>query len=83
MLAVSLFLLSGSLGCHHNLCQQCGGHGSGGGGTGHPSPVARLPHNYDPNAGPYGPPTATYAYPYYTTRAPRDFLQDNPMSIGP
>jgi hypothetical protein len=24
----------------------------------------------------------TYAYPYYTTRAPRDFLMDNPPSIG-
>jgi hypothetical protein len=24
----------------------------------------------------------TYAYPYYTTRAPRDFLMDNPPTIG-
>lgn len=24
----------------------------------------------------------TYAYPYYTTRGPRDFLQDNPPTIG-
>ncbi|MEC9096619.1 MAG: hypothetical protein VX776_08315 [Planctomycetota bacterium] len=24
----------------------------------------------------------TYAYPYYTTRSPRDFLQSNPPSIG-
>ena len=23
-----------------------------------------------------------YAYPYYTTRGPRDFLRDNPPSIG-
>lgn len=29
-----------------------------------------------------GPPTATYAYPYYTTRGPRDFLVDNPPTIG-
>lgn len=36
------------------------------------------------NAGPQygGPPTAAQAYPYYTTRAPRDFLMDNPPSIG-
>lgn len=29
-----------------------------------------------------GPPTAQVAYPYYTTRAPRDFLNPNPRSIG-
>ena len=29
-----------------------------------------------------GPPAAAYAYPYYTTRAPRDFLMKNPPSIG-
>jgi hypothetical protein len=29
-----------------------------------------------------GPPTATVAYPYYTHRGPRDFLLDNPPSIG-
>ena len=30
-----------------------------------------------------GPPTAAVAYPYYTTRGPRDFLDRNPQSIGP
>jgi hypothetical protein len=34
------------------------------------------------DAGPYGPPTAQVAYPYYTTRGPRDFLLNNPPSIG-
>lgn len=29
-----------------------------------------------------GPETAHYRYPYYTTRAPRDFLMSNPPSIG-
>ncbi len=29
-----------------------------------------------------GPPTGTYGYPYYTMRGPRDFLLDNPPSIG-
>lgn len=29
-----------------------------------------------------GPPTAGVAYPYYTVRGPRDFLQANPPSIG-
>jgi hypothetical protein len=32
---------------------------------------------------PAGPPTGTYAYPYYTLRGPRDFLSANPPSIGP
>ena len=32
--------------------------------------------------GPQGPPTAQTAYPYYTIRGPRDFLLDNPPSIG-
>jgi hypothetical protein len=30
-----------------------------------------------------GGPVPTYGYPYYTTRAPRDFLMANPPSIGP
>jgi hypothetical protein len=30
-----------------------------------------------------GPPTGQVAYPYYTTRGPRDFLLKNPPSIGP
>lgn len=29
-----------------------------------------------------GPPSGTVAYPYYTHRGPRDFLLDNPPSIG-
>ncbi len=31
---------------------------------------------------PTGPPTGAIAYPYYTTRGPRDFLADEPPSIG-
>jgi hypothetical protein len=34
-------------------------------------------------AAPQGPQTGTVAYPYYTTRGPRDFLAKNPGSIGP
>ena len=34
------------------------------------------------DAGP-GPPTGTITYPYYTLRAPRDFLAADPPSIGP
>ncbi|MEE2641721.1 MAG: hypothetical protein VX768_13925 [Planctomycetota bacterium] len=32
--------------------------------------------------GPAGPQTGHFSYPYYTTRAPRDFLMANPPSIG-
>ncbi|MBP85914.1 MAG: hypothetical protein CMJ64_04225 [Planctomycetaceae bacterium] len=67
-----------------------GGYGGGIGGTiaSHlggpaPTPVARIPQGYMDDAGPAGPPSATYGYPYYTTRAPRDFLMNNPPSIGP
>jgi hypothetical protein len=71
----------------------CGGRGSGGtlrpGGCGHCSSCANgglCPHaggypamtNYNP-----GPPVGQTAYPYYTTRGPRDFLQNNPPTIGP
>ncbi len=33
--------------------------------------------------GPHGPPSAAITYPYYTTRAPRDFLMRSPPPIGP
>ena len=29
-----------------------------------------------------GPSSAAYAYPYYTVRAPRDFLMENPPPLG-
>jgi hypothetical protein len=32
---------------------------------------------------PAGPPSGAVAYPYYTTRGPRDFLAKRPPSIGP
>ncbi|MCG8587525.1 MAG: hypothetical protein MI757_22690 [Pirellulales bacterium] len=68
-------------GCDCDECQ-AGRHGRGkrsGWGRG------RGRNPYDPNAtfgGPGGMPTAQVAYPYYTTRAPRDFLNPNPRSIG-
>ena len=33
--------------------------------------------------GPAGPPTGAVAYPYYTTRGPRDFLARCPPPVGP
>ena len=41
-------------------------------------------HNAAPSGayGPAGPVSAQVAYPYYTVRGPRDFLLDNPPTIG-
>ena len=58
----------GLLGHHHQ---------QGGPGQGHFGTDART------LAGAGGPPTGAVAYPYYTNRGPRDFLADNPPSIGP
>jgi hypothetical protein len=33
--------------------------------------------------GPHGPPVTQITYPYYTLRGPRDFLADDPPSLGP
>jgi hypothetical protein len=41
--------------------------------TGYPEPYSFNP----------GPPVGQVAYPYYTVRGPRDFLMNNPPSIGP
>ncbi len=66
----------GSCACRQGSnCGACGGAGcslcphSGG----YPEPA-----NFNPS-----PPTGQTAYPYYTVRGPRDFLQANPRSIGP
>jgi len=44
----------------------------------------QYPGNQMPHAGraPTGAPVGANAYPYYTTRAPRDFLMKNPPTIG-
>ena len=64
------------------LCSRCRARLAGGLGAG-----GSIPHR-DPTihagggaAGPAGQ-IPTYAYPYYTTRAPRDFLDPNPPTIG-
>ena len=70
--------------CHQSACNACDGGGCqncsilGGGGL-----VGRLgSHHADPGVM-SGPPTAQVAYPYYTVRGPRDFLLDDPPSLGP
>lgn len=79
---------------HGTGCHQCGGAGCHGcirgllahghGGLGHGRGM--IPHTTQPPYGAdgdgMGQQAPTYAYPYYTARAPRDFLTDNPPSIG-
>jgi hypothetical protein len=65
-------------GCKH--CGHCGlacGHGL----LGHHKQYTDI--GAQNLAAPSGPPTGTVAYPYYTTRGPRDFFEPNPPSIGP
>ena len=63
-----------------------GGHGAHGGLGGGDGALARNfgPQNYMSGAeeGAGAPQSAQVAYPYYTTRGPRDFLLNNPPPLG-
>jgi len=70
----------------HGLVARHGqGHGAGGGygGGGYGGVLPGGGVHYRPPTEPAGGPVPQYAYPYYTVRGPRDFLVDNPPSIGP
>ena len=69
---------AGGCGVGGKLCHRCG-LGKVLGGAAHPYGGA-VPHT-NPVQGQSGL-APSYAYPYYTTRGPRDFLRDNPPSIG-
>jgi hypothetical protein len=58
------------------------GHGMDGMSANHPY-GGQIPHT-EPIPSQMGmeSQSPTYAYPYYTLRGPRDFLQANPPSIG-
>lgn len=89
-----LALLSVAPGCQHGNLRQPGGQCAGGPGCGGllgglgGGPISQEIRatqgwrHQTPEMGPAGPPTATAAYPYYTLRGPRDFLVNNPPSIG-
>ena len=51
------------------------------GGTDYGAHLSHSQYRQDPNVG-SGIPAPTTAYPYYTTRGPRDFFVNNPPSIG-
>lgn len=91
-LAAGLALL-GSTGCLHNQVRSphsacaCGGQGSLlgghlGGKVAQACYENRGWRHQAPELGPEGPPVGTTAYPYYTLRGPRDFLANDPPSIG-
>ena len=50
-------------------------------GTGYGAQMSHNQYRQDPNVG-SGVPAPATAYPYYTTRGPRDFFVNNPNSIG-
>ena len=56
-----------------------GAHGNPHGTPGYPGRPHHMGREY---VGPQGPSTGAVAYPYYTTRGPRDFFVDNPQTIG-
>lgn len=76
----------GRNGGRNNSCSACGGRGCGlcarmRGAMAGCNPHAGgypEPQNFNPS-----PPTGQVAYPYYTVRGPRDFLRNNPPTIGP
>lgn len=63
-------------------CSPCGACRNPCGGFGAPGPgmIRSGDQRYTFNS---GPPAGQTAYPYYTVRGPRDFLQDNPPQLGP
>ncbi len=81
---------NGALGCRPcNLGWQRGGTdyqrflSNNGGPGGHAGHVGRHAAAQPTGAGGAGgAPAAQVAYPYYTARGPRDFLMDNPPTIG-
>ncbi len=84
-----------SCGCSDSCCGEgCGSGCSSCGGAGCglcQRMVGRVANGFCPHAAGYpemynftpSPPVGQTAYPYYTVRGPRDFLQSNPPSIGP
>jgi hypothetical protein len=49
---------------------------------GHDLYAVRGWRHHPQEKGPAGPPTGAYAYPYYTLHGPRDFLANDPPSLG-
>lgn len=73
-------LVAGGVGCKSSQCNDCGsghrGHAAHRGqGLGH---HGKRNTNGGPQMGDGGGPAAQVAYPYYTTRGPRDYFANDP-----
>ena len=69
--------------CGSNECRNCGRGGALAGVRGAMAGQSQYANAQPAGAGEAsGGPMAQVAYPYYTTRGPRDFLLDNPPTIG-
>lgn len=93
MLGLSLaFALLSTTGCHllDKRCNSCNGNlgcrpckvGWQRGGTDYQRFLGHAGSNRHTSPSVGGPATAQVAYPYYTVRGPRDFLINNPPTIG-
>jgi hypothetical protein len=86
----SLLVSTGCLHHHNRYCNNCNGPigcrpcriGWQRGGTDYQASLSHSEYRHGGGAGAAGPATAQVAYPYYTTRGPRDFLLNNPPTIG-
>jgi hypothetical protein len=65
-------------GCNSGCRRLIDGLASGFCGCGHKGPMYPEYPAFN-----QGPPVGQVGYPYYTVHGPRDFLRDNPPSIGP
>jgi len=87
---IAALLLCANTGCFRNANRCGGGTGDCGGLLGGmfqgrlSSAIQETQgwRHQQPEMGPAGPATGTYAYPYYTLHGPRDFLVDDPPSLG-
>ena len=77
----------GDPGVPYNAGGYCDGGCGGYDAYGHPVPRCQVGlygrNMHHAFRGPQGPPVGQVTYPYYILRGPRDFLIDNPPSIGP
>ena len=92
ILSLALFgiTLAMSSGClHNNRCNSCNGAlgcrpcnvGWQRGGTDYGAHLSHNQYRTDPQVG-SGVQAPQTAYPYYTTRGPRDFFASNPPPLG-
>lgn len=77
-----LFKGHAAKGCRDGICRGCGKFPALRGQL-FCSHCCRWSQGVDETAAYNGPPSAAVAYPYYTVRGPRDFLNPGPPTIGP